>query len=201
MADSGKAPPEPKRVIDWERIEAEYRAGQLSTREIARANGVNEAAIRKKAKANDWTRRLADKVRENVKEKLVRADGTHEGTHPQRAKDADIVEAASLRGFEVVTSHRKDLLQLHALKRIILDRLAAHLHGETPEGPFMGDKETPGDLVEKLSRVTSRLIPLERQAHNLDEASPTTSVTVSQTTANMTPDVYETIARKVSDEF
>ena len=81
------------------------------------------------------------------------------------------IEAASLRGLAVVTSHRKDLEQLHALKRIILTRLAAHLNSEPVEGPFMGDKETPGDLVEKLSRVTSRLIPMERQAHNLDDDS------------------------------
>jgi len=48
----------------------------------------------------------------------------------------------------------------------------AHLNGETPEGAYIGERETPGDLLEKLSRVTSRLIPLERQAHNLDEARP-----------------------------
>ncbi|MDR3449530.1 MAG: hypothetical protein P4M15_07275 [Alphaproteobacteria bacterium] len=155
-------------AIDWERIESEYRAGQLSIREIARTYQVDEKAVRTRAAKCGWTRALADKVRERVKEKLVRS----ESPHPLRASDADIVEAASLRGLAVVTSHRKDLAQLHALKRIILDRLAAHLNSEPIEGPFMGDKETPGDLVEKLSRVTSRLIPLERQAHNLDDTMP-----------------------------
>ena len=151
--------------VDWEKIEVEYRAGQLSIREIARARGVDEKAIRNRATKCGWERALAERVREKVKERLVR----NESPRGLRASDDEIIEAASLRGLAVVTSHRKDLLQLHALKRIILDRLAAHLNGGKPEGPFMGEKETPGDLVEKLSRVTSRLIPLERQAHNLDE--------------------------------
>lgn len=161
---------EPRKPIDWEAIEREYRAGQLSLREIGRQYELSEGAIRKRAKAERWERALSDKVRSAVREKLVRADGTQQGTQEQRTSDRQIVEGASLRGFELVTSHRRDLAQLHALKRIIATRLAAYLNGEPIDGPCIGDKETPGDLVEKLSRVTSRLIPLERQAHNLDEA-------------------------------
>lgn len=158
-----------RKPVDWERIEAEYRAGQLSLREIARAHGITEGAIRKKAKAGGWDRDLADKVRKQVSEKLVRSDGTQSGTHPQRARtDREIVEAASLRGLEVVTSHRADIQQLHGLKRVLAGRLSDVLHGGSPDGPCLGEKESPGDLLEKLSRVTARLIPLERQAFNLD---------------------------------
>lgn len=157
------------RKPDWEAIEREYRAGQISVRAIAAAHGITEGAIRKRAKADGWERALADEVRKAVREKLVRADGTRPGTQERRATDHEIVEAASLRGLQVVTSHRRDLEQLHGLKRIIAGRLATFLNGEEPDGPCLGDKESPGDLLEKLSRVTSRLIPLERQAHNLDE--------------------------------
>lgn len=157
--------PSPRKEIDWEAIEREYRAGQLSVREIARQFGITDTAIRKKAKEFGWERSLADKVREAVREKLVRI-----GSQEQRAQtDNEVVEAAALRGLGVVTSHRRDLEQLHGLKRILATRLAAHLNGETPDGPCLGDKESPGDLLEKLARVTSRLIPLERQAHNLDD--------------------------------
>ena len=160
-----------RRPVDWESIEKEYRAGQLSVRAIASAHGVVESAVRKRAQRDGWTRALADKVRSQVREKLALLDGAQDSAQGQHARDAEIIEAASLRGLAVVTSHRRDLEQLHALKRIILTRLAAHLNSEPTEGPFMGDKESPGDLVEKLSRVTSRLIPLERQAHNLDDDS------------------------------
>ncbi len=165
--------PSPKRPpVDWEAIEREYRAGQLSLREIGRQFGVTEGAIRKKAKAGAWTRPIADKVRAAVREKLVRNDGTQNGTQAPRADDAEIIEVASARGFEVQLSHRRDLEQLHGLKRVLADRLAATLHGEPFDGPCLGDKESPGDLLEKLSRITARLIPLERQAFNLDAAPP-----------------------------
>lgn len=154
---------------DWEEIEREYRAGQISLRAIAAAHGITEGAIRKKAKAERWQRALAGKVREAVREKLLRDDsGTQDGTQKQRATDEEVIEGAALRGLAVVTSHRKDLQQLHGLKRVLADRLSVYLQGGAPDGPCLGDKESPGDLLEKLSRITSRLIPLERQAHNLD---------------------------------
>lgn len=157
-----------KPKTDWEAIEREFRAGQLSIRAIASAHGVTDTAIRKKAKAEGWQRSLANKVREAVREKLVRSDGSQDGSQSLRASDSEIVENAALRGLAVVTSHRKDLQQLHGLKRVLADRLSTVLHGGDPDGPCLGDKESPGDLLEKLSRITSRLIPLERQAHNLD---------------------------------
>lgn len=160
-----------KHPADWEAIEREYRAGQLSLRAIASAHGITEGAVRKKAKAEGWERDLADKVRKAVREKLVRSDadhGTQDGTQPQRATDTSIIDGAANRGFAVVTTHRKDLNQLHGLKRVLADRLSEILHGGQPDGPCLGDKESPGDLLEKLSRITARLIPLERQAHNLD---------------------------------
>ena len=157
----------PRPKADWEAIERAYRAGVLSVREIARAHQISEAAIRKRAKAENWTRALADDVRKAVNEKLARADGS-QGAQDQHATDREIIEGASKVGFEVVTSHRRDLLQLHGLKRVLADRLSVILDGGDPGGVCLGSKESPGDLLEKLSRVTARLIPLERQAHNLD---------------------------------
>ncbi|MBB3808769.1 hypothetical protein [Pseudochelatococcus contaminans] len=162
----------PKRNIDWEAVEREYRAGQLSIREIARAHGVSESFIRKKAKEQGWERALAERVRTAVRERLARGDGAQGGAHPQRASDDEVVAAAASRGFGVVTSHRRDLEQLHGIKRVIADRLATYLNGGEPDGPCLGDRESVGDLLEKLARVNARLIPLERQAHNLDDDAP-----------------------------
>ena len=153
------------RTTDWEAIEREHRAGQLSLREIARKYGITDTAIRKKAKAEGWSRDLTEKVREAVRERLVRG-----GSQGQRVRtDAEIVDEHAEHGFQIVTSHRRDLEQLHGLKRILAGRLSTVLQGGEPDGLCLGDRESPGDLLEKLSRVTTRLIPLERQAHNLDE--------------------------------
>lgn len=157
-----------KRKTDWEAIEREYRAGQLSNREIAARFGVTEGAIRKKAKAAGWDRPLAGKVRQAIAEKLVRTDGTHAGTQSPRVSDREIIEGAALRGFEVVQSHRRDISQLTAISNILATRLAAVLNSDPVDGRCLGEKESAGDLLEKLTRVRARLIPLERQAYNLD---------------------------------
>lgn len=153
---------------DWERIEAEYRAGQLSVREIARQHGLTEGAIRKRAKADGWARSLAEKVRAAVREKLVRADGTQEGTQDQRTSDRAIIEAGALRGLEVVQSHRRDIAQLTAMANTLAGRLSQHLHSDPLDGPGIGEKESAADMLEKLTRIRAKLIPLERQAFNLD---------------------------------
>jgi hypothetical protein len=44
------------KTIDWERIEADYRAGLLSVREIAASQGVSHVAIAKRAKRDGWKR-------------------------------------------------------------------------------------------------------------------------------------------------
>ena len=51
-----------KRVVDWESIERDYRAGLLSVREIAAAQGVSHTAIQKRAKVEGWDRDLKAKI-------------------------------------------------------------------------------------------------------------------------------------------
>lgn len=152
--------------VDWEAVEREYRAGQLSLREIGRLFKVTDTAIRKRAKAENWQRDLTDKVREAVRNKLVR-----DGSQSQRANDEEIVEAAADRSHNVVLSHRTDISQLRALSTILATRLSQHLDGISGEGPGIGDKESATDMLEKLTRIRARLIPLERQAFNIDNGS------------------------------
>jgi len=47
---------EAKKSPDWERIEAGYRAGVMSLRELATLHGITEGAIRKRAKRDEWER-------------------------------------------------------------------------------------------------------------------------------------------------
>ena len=56
---------------DWDAIEREYRAGQLSIKELARQHKLSDTAIHKRAKAKGWTRDLSSAVRTRVRESLV----------------------------------------------------------------------------------------------------------------------------------
>ena len=51
-----------KPTRDWEAIERDYRAGVLSLREIAAEHDLTEAAIRKRAKRDGWSRDLSAKI-------------------------------------------------------------------------------------------------------------------------------------------
>jgi len=177
---------------DWEAIEREYRAGQLSLREIGRQRGISDTAIRKRAKAEGWTRALAERVREQVRETLVRADGSRAGSRATREHDAEIIEAAADRGMSVVMSHRRDITRLSELRTTLADRLASYLSGDTLDGPALGEKESPAELLERLSRVTARIIPLERQAYGLDAPEA-----VDPRTAPTVPTMEELRARKL----
>lgn len=196
MVDPVSQPP------DWEAIEREYRAGALSLREIGRQHGVSEGAIRKRARSGSWNRALAERVREAVREKLVRADSTQPGTQSDRVRDSEIVEGAAGRGVSVVLRHRRDIGRLADLRTILADRLAAHLDGapvmtigpdgEAVPGPCLGERETPAQLLGQLARVTAQIIPLERQAFGLDapaEIDPARAPTV--------PTLEELRARKL----
>lgn len=151
-----------RKTVDWELVEREFRAGQLSVAEIGRQCGVSHQAINKRAKREGWTRNLAEKVRVEVAARLVAADVAGRNAR-------ETIDSAATRGVEVRLLQRTDIAQLNELKRTLVNRLACILRGEQPDGICLGERESPGDLIEKLSRVTSRLIPLERQAFSLDE--------------------------------
>lgn len=60
MAETSVTPPKPP--VDWERIEAEYRAGVLSLREIAALHpGTNHVAIKRRADRYVWDRAHPEK--------------------------------------------------------------------------------------------------------------------------------------------
>lgn len=76
MSDT-KAPKEADtkrgKKIDWESVEALYRAGAASLRAIGAQYSVSEAMIRKKAKEQDWHRDLTQRVQQKVRTELVRS--------------------------------------------------------------------------------------------------------------------------------
>lgn len=170
-----------KPATDWEGIEREYRAGQISEAAIARQFGVSRAAIQKRAKKNNWSRDLTEKVRQEVAARLVA-----EGLQPQR--EAATVEQAATRGVQLVLGHRSGLARL----RTIAEKLAGQLDADSDDIKEIEaaiEDETAGDksgerrarmlkavslgsragIAQQLSQVLKNLIPLERQAFNLDE--------------------------------
>lgn len=169
-----------KRVVDWEAIEREYRAGQLSVNAIAKAHGITEGAIRKRVNTHGWGKRdLANEVREKVREKLVRRE-----VRKDDANTEEIIDAASERGALVIETHRRDINKLRELEQALMaelgdpDKPPTKLYLAQYQGQVI-QKEVGIAVTERasalhaLAAVQHKRIQLERQAFNLDEVDRT----------------------------
>ncbi|KAF0118903.1 MAG: putative phage-like protein [Rhodospirillaceae bacterium] len=155
----------PPALADWESIAAAYRAGQVSVRAIAAAHRVTEIAIRRHAAAKGWERDLSDAVRQRTRSELARetaADPPGGSTQPQQ----EIVATAAAVGVAVVLQHRRDIARLREQQSQIAERLAHSL----PLVQDLSGCATAVQALDGLSRVTERIIRLERQAFSLDDA-------------------------------
>lgn len=182
-------------VTDWEAIEREYRAGQLSVHEIARQNGISHTAINKKAKILGWKRNLSDRVRKAVKDRLI-ADSVSEEVSKKR--DNDAVETAASRGVEIVRQHRQDISTFSNLVRMLGNELSTSTITnenivEDIEEATKGDKNnirrlnmlrsvalpTRAGVIKDLANAAKVLIELERKAFSLDAPDENESKTLT----------------------
>jgi len=164
-----------RKIIDWEGIEKEYRAGQLSIREIARQNNISPAYIVKKAKENEWLRDLTPKVKQLVNSRLVN-DGVNS------INEKDIVEQAADRAIKIIQVQRNDIKQAI----VSCEKLFTEMEEQTTRPIAIGkgkDRkivEIDVTAIEKaspffsLTAALKNLVLLQRQAYNIDQ-SPTGS--------------------------
>lgn len=181
--------PPDKGPPDWEAIEALYRAGSLSIREIAKRHGVSDTAIRKKAKADGWERDLTAKVRDKVRTALVRTEVRTDGdANSEKRTEREIVEDAAAASIRLIREHRADIRDL----RELATKLAAQLHDAVGVRDALKDLiveySEPGPrraamlkavalpthiaAARDLSNVLKNVVPLERQAFNIDAGGP-----------------------------
>lgn len=175
-------------VVDWEAVEREYRAGQLSLREIARAAGVTEGAIRKRAKKDEWERDLTEKIREAVRSELVRSEVRN--SDPRTEKE--MVSLAALRSVDVILSHRRDIARFRKIASDLL--VAIEADDEKAPEERMSPKERAA-LLEQLSRIAARMIQLERQAFGLDDDTKAPDSVEAADAASPRSEVERRIAR------
>lgn len=191
---SADAQPEPlaNSHADWEHIELDYRAGVKTLRQMANENGISEAAIRKRAKREGWTRDLSVRIKakadELVRKEAVRSEVRTERTASERA----VVEANAQAIATIRLSHREDIRRQRDLGRTLLEELERISRHETLQyldqmGELLtnaGDKNMekmlevltritsiPGriDSFKKLAEAVRIVIELERKAFNMDD--------------------------------
>lgn len=166
MAETGEG----KRQVDWEAVEREYRAGQLSIREIGRIYDVTDTAIRKRAKQFGWARDLADKVRKAVKDAVVR-NAVRGELSREPASEAETVKAFAGRGARAIEGHLARADRLKALADRLTEELETYMSGGQPTVEiFVSKSDSPATIIRTLSDTAERIAKIERQALNLDDA-------------------------------
>lgn len=184
------AQPDKRAAPDWERIEADYRAGLLSVREIAAANNVSHVAIGKRAKRDGWERDLGAKIKAKADALVTKAEVTKEVTTEQAVTERRIVEANAQVIVEVRVSHRRDIARARSLAMKLLEELEIQtdsidlleqletaLAGEDgPDGltrVFQRVTSTAGriDSAKKLAEAMKVLVSMEREAYGIVDAA------------------------------
>lgn len=180
---------EKKPVVDWERVESDYRAGLLSVREIAAAHGISHTYINRKVKEKGWTRdlsqRIQDKAESLVSESIV---SSVVSSAARLETDEAIVDANAKLVASVKITQRKDISKFRAIALQLLEELQAQTNDNglfEDLGVLLRQDDEKGqdkrndlynkvissagriDSVKKLAEVLKILIGLEREAYGI----------------------------------
>ncbi|PXV60899.1 hypothetical protein SAMN04487785_1137 [Dyella jiangningensis] len=183
---------EAKKATDWERIEADYRAGLLSVREIAATHGISHTAINKRAKAEGWDRDLSAKIKAKAEALVSKREVSAQVSTERAETDRAIIEANAEVIANVRLAHRKDIGRARTLAMNLLAELEAQttdreLFAKVAELLSGGSDDDqialPDKMMDLYRAVTSlpgrtktmkdlgdtlhKLITLEREAYNI----------------------------------
>ena len=201
-----------KRVIDWESIEREYRAGIRSLKDIGAEVGVSDAGIIKRAKKEEWARDLTDRIRARAEAKVSAATVSEEVSAQTKATEREIVEAVASFQATAQLMQRKDVSR----SRGIVQKLFAELEGQIDGledfaklAELMAEPDDNGsdklnelykkvisfpsrvDSAKKLSDSLRVLVELERKVLRIkDEPEASSTVIVKADTSLAPADAY-----------
>ena len=181
-------------LIDWERIEAQYRAGVQSVREIAAEHGISHTAINKRAKAGEWPRDLKAKVQARadalVSKALVSAEVSSESKLETERQTVEVEAQVQAR---IRLEHRSSIARCRSLVIGLLAEIEDQTESgaeyrklaEMMEQPDDSGRDKLAEQYHKVIGLTGRvknlkdltdalknLIALERQAFALDDLPP-----------------------------
>ena len=151
-----------KKLIDWEGVERDYRAGVRSVYEIARTFGCAASSIRGHAAKHGWARDLAPRIAEATAQRIAQDALALANPTTERA----IIEANAELQANIVRNHRRDISRLRTLSDSLVQELTA-----ATSDPLSARIDGTG----KLANTLKTLIALERQAFTLDAKTPPTT--------------------------
>lgn len=160
--------------VNWEQIEAEYRAGIKSLRQIAQAFGVGESTIRKYAKKNEWSRDLNPKIHAKADE-IVRKEAVRSSVRTvSKATEKETIDANADLVASVRISHRKDVQRARNIGNKLFDELDEMIGTDQVEllqqlGELMYKPNEKG--IDKLNDLYLKIIQLPNRVKAFKDLS------------------------------
>lgn len=117
-----KPDPEPRRHVDKEAVERDYRLGKFTLRELGAKHGCDHALIARWVKRYGWTQDLSKAVKAATNAKLIQQAVSNEVTKGQQAVTNTVLAAAELNA-QVVLRHRARVEKAVSVAERMLDEL------------------------------------------------------------------------------
>lgn len=150
-----------KHDTDWEGVEREYRAGQLSLDEIGKMYGISKGRISQKAKAEGWKQDLSNRIKARAEaklnERLVKEKLNESFTS---APDIERVEAGAEAIASIITEHR-------GMSKRMRERVSKYEEELSTCGEELGEKIK---MLKSLAETAKIIVNLERQSLGLKES-------------------------------
>ena len=152
--------PKPRKVIDWESVETQYRIGLRSLKDIGLEFGVSDAAIIKKARRDSWVRDLKAKIQAKAEAKVRASLVSNPVSAATAANERQIIDAGADELVRISLAQRKRINR-HSES---LDKLQGELEASTD------DLAVRVDISKKMSDILKTLTALEREAYSIGPA-------------------------------
>lgn len=174
---------------DWEVIESAYRAGLMSTREIASQHGITHTAINKRAKKEGWERDLKAKIKARAESLVSKREVSRQVSSEKAVSERQLIEANAEVIANVRMEHRGDIRRARNIANSLFDELEAEctdVAALQQLGDLMYEADDKGydklneiyhkvismpgrvKSMKDLSDTLKTLIGLERQAYDID---------------------------------
>lgn len=176
-----------KPATDWERIEAQYRAGTASVREIAAEHGITEGAIRKRAKRDGWERDLSEKVRAKA-DALVRRELVRTEVRAETPTERQTVEVEASVQARIRIAHRADIGRTRALAMTLLSELEHQTQHQDLYDQLADlliddgedDNEAAKERARKLRDAYNRALSLSGRTETLKKLAETLRILIDK---------------------
>jgi CRISPR/Cas system-associated protein Cas10 (large subunit of type III CRISPR-Cas system) len=155
-------------------VRSDYVAGLMGVRDVGEKHGVSAQTLYNWAHKFGWERNLSHKIREKrdrdlaLKEAVARRDLD---VATANLSDDEIIEENAQVQAAIVQMHKGAIKTLRERSQKIdgeLEGCWEEIAKETKLQNRVGLLKTISDIVKNQAQVLAQLIPLERQAYNMD---------------------------------